>query len=147
MSVFKKFLFRQSLCCENNVNEHKTETEFSTYRTVKLCFLIQGNSYLPFTIEEHPKTQTQPEGSRVELKCIGKGEKVIYEWFKDEERLPEEKSSSLILDPLKVQDFGFYRCELKSCTDADQHNSSFVTSRTAELDVAPSDGRSESIHQ
>lgn len=95
-----------------------------------------------FTIEEHPETQTKPEGSRVELKCVVKGEKeVIYEWFKDERRLTEEKNSSLIFDPLTVQDFGFYRCELRSCADADQHKSSFVTSRTAELDVAPSDGR------
>ncbi|XP_068702628.1 uncharacterized protein [Montipora foliosa] len=99
-----------------------------------------GNSYLPFTIEEDPKTQTKPEGSRVELKCRVKGEKeVIYKWFKDEEELPEEKSPCLIRDPLKVKDFGSYRCEVGSC-DADR-NSSHV----AELDVAPSDGRRYSL--
>ena len=103
--------------------------------------LIQGNSYLSFTIEEDPKTQTKPEGSRMELKCRVKGEKeVFYKWFKDEEELPEEKSSCLIRDPLKVKHFGSYRCEVSSC-DADRNSSS-----AAELDVAPSDGRSELIH-
>ena len=83
----------------------------------------------------------------MELKCIVKGEpkEVVYLWFKDEEELPEEKGPSLIRDPLKVKHFGSYRCELRSC-DADQHNSSFVTSHTAELDVTPSDGTSELIH-
>ena len=83
----------------------------------------------------------------MELKCIVNGEpkEVIYQWFKDEEELPEEKSPSLIRDPLKVKHFGSYKCELRSC-DADQHNLSFVTSHTAELDVTPSDGTSELIH-
>ncbi|XP_068720671.1 uncharacterized protein [Montipora capricornis] len=105
-----------------------------------------GNSYPPFTVEEHPKTQTQQEDSRVELKCIvkGKPKEVIYQWFKDEEELPEEKSPSLIRDPLKVKHFGSYKCELRSC-DADQHNLSFVTSHTAELDVTPSDGTRYSL--
>ncbi|XP_068702633.1 uncharacterized protein [Montipora foliosa] len=105
-----------------------------------------GNSYPPFTIEEHPKTQTQQEDSRVELKCIvkGKPKEVIYQWFKDEEELPEEKSPSLIRDPLKVKHFGSYKCELRSC-DADQHNLSFVTSHTAELDVTPSVGTRYSL--
>ena len=81
----------------------------------------------------------------MELKCIVKGgTKVIYQWFKDGEELPEEKSSSLIHDPLKVQDFGIYKCELRSC-DAGQHNSSFITSNEAELDVAASAGRGELI--
>ena len=70
---------------------------------------------------------------------------MTYQWFKDGEVLPEEKRSSLIRDPLKVQDFGFYECEVRSC-DAGQHNSSFITSDVAELDVAPSAGRGELIH-
>ena len=95
---------------------------------------------------EHPNTQKQTEGSRVELKCIVKGgTKVTYQWFKDGEELPEEKSSSLILHSLKVQDFGFYKCEVRSC-DAGEHNSSFITSNVAELNVAPSAGRGELIH-
>ncbi|XP_068702578.1 uncharacterized protein [Montipora foliosa] len=100
-----------------------------------------GKSCPSLTIEEHPRTQKQTEGSRVELKCIVKGgTKVTYQWFKDGAEVPEEKSSSLILHKLKVQDFGFYKCEVRSC-DAGQHNSCFITSHVAELDVAPSAGR------
>ncbi|XP_068720298.1 uncharacterized protein [Montipora capricornis] len=101
----------------------------------------QGESCPSLTIVEHPNTQKQAEGSRVELKCIVKGgTKVTYQWFKDGEELPEEKSSSLILHPLKVQNFGFYKCDVRSC-DAGQHNSPYITSNVAELDVAPSAGR------
>ena len=81
----------------------------------------------------------------MEVKYIVNGwTKIIWQCFIDGKELPKVKSSSLIHDPLKVQDFGIYKCELRSC-DAGQHNSSFITSNEAELDVAASAGRGELI--
>ena len=51
-----------------------------------------------------------------------------------------QRNSSLVLDPVKVEDFGNYKCEVKY-DDGDSEKC--VTSLPAELDVIPSDGMSE----
>ncbi|XP_068743867.1 uncharacterized protein [Montipora capricornis] len=95
-------------------------------------------------IEEHPKSQTRQEGSKVELKCKVKGgnagNEVIYQWFKDITPMEGKTSSSLIFDPVRVRDFGVYKCEVRrSRTDR-----RYLTSDEAELDVTPRDGMSHS---
>ena len=89
-------------------------------------------------IEEHPKSQTRQEGSKVELKCKA-GNEVIYQWFKDNTEMKGETNSSLIFDPVRVRDFGVYKCEVRRFM-TDQR---YLTSDKAELDVTPRDGMSE----
>ena len=88
-----------------------------------------------------PRHQEQKEGSRVEFECNISGEtEVRYQWFKDDSKIQGQRNSSLVLDPVKVEDFGNYKCEVKY-DDGDSEKC--VTSLPAELDVIPSDGMSE----
>ena len=88
-----------------------------------------------------PRHQEQKEGSRVEFKCNISGEtEARYQWLKDDSKIQGQRNSSLVLDPVKVEDFGNYKCEVKY-DDGDSEKS--VTSLPAELDVIPSDGMSE----
>ena len=94
-------------------------------------------------IEEHPKSQTRQEGSKVELKCKAKGGKagneVIYQWFKDNTPMEDRTNSSLIFDTVRVLDSGVYKCEVRR-SEKDQR---YLTSDEAEVDVTPRDGMSE----
>ena len=88
-----------------------------------------------------PRHQEQKEGSRVKFECNISGEtEVRYQWFKDDSKIQGQRNSSLVLDPVKVEDFGNYKCEVKY-DDGDSEKR--VTSLPAELDVIPSDGMSE----
>ena len=93
-------------------------------------------------IEEHPKSQEQREGSTVEFKCEVQGRKgVSYQWFKDRTtKLQGQNSAILVLDSVKLRDFGCYTCEVKSI-DGRQ----CVESSPAMLDVTPGDGMSKFI--
>ena len=69
---------------------------------------------------------------------------MLYRWFQDEQELPGENSSTLILDPLKIQDFGSYRCKVRSDKRDDVR---WVESwNVVELDVTPAEGESELIY-
>ena len=68
---------------------------------------------------------------------------MLYRWFKDEQELPGGNNSTLILDPLKMQDFGSYRCKVRSDKRDDVP---FVPSNVVELDVTPAEGESELIY-
>ena len=65
---------------------------------------------------------------------------MFYLWYKDGQELQGQDNSSLILDPLKVQDFGVYKCEARS---GKRYDSSYVESNVVELDVTPAEGKSE----
>ena len=65
---------------------------------------------------------------------------MFYQWYKDEQELQGEDNSTLILDPLKVQDFGFYKCEVRR---GKRYDSNCVESNVVELDVRPAEGKSE----
>ena len=77
----------------------------------------------------------------MEFKCNISGEtEARYQWFKDDSKIQGQRNSSLVLDPVKVEDFGNYKCEVKY-DDGDSEKC--VTSLPAELDVIPSDGMGE----
>ena len=85
-----------------------------------------------------PRHQEQKEGSRVKFECNISGEtEVRYQWFKDDSKIQGQRNSSLVLDPVKVEDFGNYKCEVKY---DDGNSEKCVTSLPAELDIVPSDG-------
>lgn len=85
-----------------------------------------------------PRHQEQKEGSRVEFKCNISGElEGRYQWFKEDSMMDGQRNSSLVLDPVKMEDFGNYKCEVKY-DDADSVKC--VTSLPAELDIVPREG-------
>jgi len=93
-------------------------------------------------VEVEPKQQKQKEGSRVEFKCIHHGnEKVFYIWRKDNTEISGQCSSTLVLDSVKLRDFGYYECAV--VLDSDD---AIVPSSPGELDVVPLDGKSECCH-
>ncbi|XP_074620698.1 uncharacterized protein LOC141879336 isoform X2 [Acropora palmata] len=105
-----------------------------------------GQSWPPeeVTIKLFPNSPEIPQaGSRVKFQCTVRGcqqDLMFYWWFKDEQELQGEANSTLILDPLKVQDFGSYRCEVSRSNKRD--DSSCVESDVVELDVTPAEGKS-----
>ena len=104
---------------------------------------IQGQSSEDVTIQLVTNGPKIPKaGSRVEFMCTGReSQQVFYQWYKDGQELQGQENSSLILDPLKVQDFGSYRCEVSRSNKRD--DSSCVESAVVELDVTPAEGKGE----
>ncbi|XP_044176517.1 uncharacterized protein LOC114972098 isoform X1 [Acropora millepora] len=101
-----------------------------------------GQSWPPkeVAIKLSPESPEVQAGSRVEFRCKVNGcQQVLYRWFKDEQELPGGNNSTLILDPLKMQDFGSYRCEVRSDKRDDVR---CVESDVVELDVTPAEGKS-----
>ena len=95
----------------------------------------------PFKVMVQPRHQEQKEGSRVEFECNISGEREArYQWFKDDSKIQGQRNPSLVLDPVKVEDFGNYKCEVKY-DDGDSEKC--VTSLPSELDVIPCDGMGE----
>ncbi|XP_074620490.1 uncharacterized protein LOC141879213 isoform X2 [Acropora palmata] len=89
------------------------------------------------TIKRSPNSPEVQAGSRVEFRCVGNGcHQVLYRWFQDGQELPGENNSTLILNPLKMQDFGSYRCEVRSDKRDDER------CVESELDVTPAEGES-----
>ena len=66
-----------------------------------------------------------------------------YQWYKDEQELQGEDNATLILNPLKVQDFGFYKCEVRRDK---RYDSSCAESQVEELNVTPAEGKSKLIY-
>lgn len=88
-------------------------------------------------VQLEPDYQEQKEGARAEFKCnISRETKARYQWFKDASMMHGQRSSSLVFNPVKVMDYGNYKCQVKY---GDGY-SNCVESFPAELDVAPRDG-------
>ena len=103
-----------------------------------LLFLFAAK---PFKVMVQPRYQEQKEGSRVEFECNISGEREArYQWLKDDSKIQGQRNPSLVLDPVKVEDFGNYKCEVKY-DDGDSEKC--VTSLPSELDVIPCDGMGE----
>lgn len=100
-----------------------------------------GSSWPPeeVSIKLSPTSPNIQAGSRVEFQCTVRGcEQVFYRWSKDGEVLSGKNTSTLILDPVKVQDFGIYKCAVRN----DKHeDSSCQESKAVELDVKPAVGK------
>ena len=87
-----------------------------------------------------PAYQEKKEGSRVEFKCNIKGKKdVRYQWFKDDSKMQGQRSSTLVLKSVKMEDFGSYKCQVKY---GDGY-CKCVESFSAELDIVPREGMGE----
>lgn len=93
------------------------------------------------TIELFSHGPAKPQaGSRVEYQCKVRGsQQVFYQWFKDGQELQGQNMSTLTLDPLRMQDFGFYKCQVRI-------GSICVASKVVELNVTPARGKSKLIY-
>ena len=90
---------------------------------------------------QQPMSQNQREGSRVEFTCecqVQGNREVSYQWLKDDAELQKQNNASLILDSVKMRDFGRYRCRITSRGGYRE-----VISEPAFLDVSPSEGKSK----
>ena len=94
-------------------------------------------------IIQHPKRQKQKEGFRVEFSCkceVPGGTQVSYQWLKDDQELEGKTSDTLLLESVRIQDFGLYRCQVSRSGDTGMEP---VKSEPAELIVTPGLGKSE----
>ena len=84
-------------------------------------------------IAKHPRSQAPKEGSKVELACKleKKSKNFMYQWFKDGVALIGKSESVLVLNPVRLRDFGCYMC-LVSYKDSFGETEK---SNTARLDV------------
>lgn len=64
---------------------------------------------------------------------------VRYQWFKDDTELQRQNSCSLVLDSVKMCDFGCYSCQVTRIGGESQP----VTSDPADLEVVPCDEMSK----
>ena len=74
-------------------------------------------------------------------KCeVPSGTQVLYQWFKDDQELEGKTLDTLLLDSVRMQDFGWYRCQVSCSGDTRKEP---VKSGPAELNVTPRPGKSE----
>lgn len=82
-------------------------------------------------IIQMPQSQAVQEGKKLVLSCRTRGlPDVRYRWVKDDVEIPGANRSDLVLEPVRMQDFGCYLCRVWD-------KSGSVTSDTAEIDVFP----------
>ncbi|XP_071587663.1 mucosa-associated lymphoid tissue lymphoma translocation protein 1-like isoform X1 [Heliangelus exortis] len=97
---------------------------------------LQCLSYSGIKIVVQPDSQAVLSGQVVKLCCWATGHPFVhYQWFKQEKELPHGNSPELVLNPVSVNDSGFYICRVNS-------DSSFVFSRWAQLEVCDLQGTS-----
>lgn len=93
---------------------------------------------------QQPKSQNKTEGSRVEFSCecqVQGNCEIRYQWLKDETDLQQQNNASLVLDSVRMQDFGCYKCCIH-VTHKGCHRES-VSSEGAFLEVTPCEGMSK----
>ncbi|XP_047935685.1 mucosa-associated lymphoid tissue lymphoma translocation protein 1 isoform X1 [Anser cygnoides] len=97
---------------------------------------LQCLSYSGIKIVIQPDSQAVLSGQIVKLCCWATGHPFVhYQWFKQEKEVPYGNSPELVLNPVKVNDAGFYICRVNS-------ESSFAFSQWARLEVCDLQGAS-----
>uniref|UniRef100_A0A8D0KRL0 MALT1 paracaspase n=1 Tax=Strix occidentalis caurina TaxID=311401 RepID=A0A8D0KRL0_STROC len=97
---------------------------------------LQCLSHSGIKIVVQPDSQAVLSGQVVKLCCWATGHPFVrYQWFKQEKEVPHGNSPELVLNPVSVNDSGFYICRVNS-------ESSFVFSRWARLEVCDLQGTS-----
>ncbi|XP_015703673.2 mucosa-associated lymphoid tissue lymphoma translocation protein 1 isoform X7 [Coturnix japonica] len=95
---------------------------------------LQCLSYSGIKIVVQPDSQAVLCGQVVKLCCWATGHPFVhYQWFKQKKEVPHGNSPELVLNPVKVNDAGFYICRVNS-------ESSFTFSRWARLEVCDLQG-------
>ncbi|NXJ68806.1 MALT1 protein, partial [Rostratula benghalensis] len=98
---------------------------------------LQCLSHSGIKIVVQPDSQAVLSGQLVKLCCWATGHPFVhYQWFKQEKEVPHGNSPELVLNPVSVNDSGFYICRVNS-------ESAFVFSRWARLEVCDLQGSSQ----
>ena len=83
-------------------------------------------------IIQMPRSQAIQEGRKLVLSCRTRSlPDVSYRWIKDDIEIPGANRSDLVLEPVRMQDFGRYFCRVWD-------KSGSLTSEPADVDVFPS---------
>uniref|UniRef100_A0A8C4UBE5 MALT1 paracaspase n=1 Tax=Falco tinnunculus TaxID=100819 RepID=A0A8C4UBE5_FALTI len=97
---------------------------------------LQCLSHSGIKIVVQPDSQAVLSGQVVKLCCWATGHPFVqYQWFKQEKEVPHGNSPELVLNPVNINDSGFYICRVNS-------ESSFVFSQWAQLEVCDLKGTS-----
>ena len=83
-------------------------------------------------IIQMPRSQAVQEGRKLVLRCRTRSlPDVSYRWIKDDIEIPGASRSDLVLEPVRMLDFGRYFCRVWD-------KSGSLTSEPADVDVFPS---------
>ena len=84
-----------------------------------------------------PRSQVIQEGKKLVLTCHTRGlSDMRYRWVKDDVEIPGANRPDLVLEPVRMQDFGMYVCRVWD-------KSGSVTSLAADIDVFPRTNKSK----
>jgi len=100
--------------------------------TITIVILILIFCITALEIIQMPRSQAVQEGRKLVLSCRTRSlPDVSYRWIKDDIEIPGANRSDLVLEPVRMQDFGRYFCRVWD-------KSGSLTSEPADVDVFPS---------
>lgn len=100
--------------------------------TITIVIVILIFCIAALEIIQMPRSQAIQEGRKLVLSCRTRSlPDVSYRWIKDDIEIPGANRSDLVLEPVRMQDFGRYFCRVWD-------KSGSLTSEPADVDVFPS---------
>ena len=100
--------------------------------TITIVIIILIFCIAALEIIQMPRSQAVQEGRKLVLSCRTRSlPDVSYRWIKDDIEIPGANRSDLVLEPVRMQDFGRYCCRVWD-------KSGSLTSEPADVDVFPS---------
>ena len=100
--------------------------------TITVVIVILIFCIAALEIIQMPRSQAVQEGRKLVLSCRTRSlPDVSYRWIKDDIEIPGANRSDLVLEPVRMHDFGRYFCRVWD-------KSGSLTSEPADVDVFPS---------
>ena len=100
--------------------------------TIVIVIVILIFCIAALVIIQMPRSQAVQEGRKLVLSCRTRSlPDVSYRWIKDDIEIPGANRSDLVLEPVRMQDFGRYFCRVWD-------KSGSLTSEPADVDIFPS---------
>ena len=100
--------------------------------TVTIVIVILIFCIAALEIIQMPRSQAVQEGRKLVLSCRTRSlPDVLYRWIKDDIEIPGANRSDLVLEPVRMHDFGRYFCRVWD-------KSGSLTSEPADVDIFPS---------
>ena len=104
---------------------------------VKLTALNMVTNFSALQIIQMPRSQAIQEGKKLVLSCRTRAlPDIRYRWVKDDIEIPGANRSDLVLEPVRMRDFGSYACRVWDKSGA-------ATSDSAVIDVFPAPNMSK----
>lgn len=103
----------------------------------KSTALNMATNFSALQIIQMPRSQAIQEGKKLVLSCRTRALLDIrYRWVKDDIEIPGANRSDLVLEPVRMRDFGSYACRVWDKSGA-------ATSDSADIDVFPAPNMSK----